>query len=376
MANPLTQTQLLEVIDRQFPDSYLDPIRNVGPGWEMYQGFAKVGERCSLAVSRAEDDGYILTAKGPKQATVAATFYRENAGAGAGTVLAGTIVKCSGGGQMFRTLAPAVFSGAALEVTVDAIAIGYGYEWNIKGKYTAPNGETAPGELDTVVLPLQDPPYWDPSIRVRNDTDADGLGRPGTLDALGDERGLPRQPNESDENYRARVRLLPDTITPAAFRRQLTQFFKPYGIDWWALETWQLSYQVCYDAPEVTTNALEDFDARVFTYDDPREHVPISNRWLDENDVEGAFIVELEPTAAIREYGMAYDDPETHIVTAAGRRAISAFDLSDVLPGDLFGGAYDAEDIGFDEMIVALAQLLESIKGHGIKATIHIAGDD
>lgn len=342
----------------------------------MYQGFAKIGERCSLAVSRSEDDGYILTAKGPKQATVAVTFYRSVATAGAGSVLAGTIVKCSGGGQAFRTLTDAVFGALDLEITVDAIAIGYGYEWNIKGVYTAPNGDTAPGELDTVVLPLQDPPYWDPTIKARNDADADGLGRPGTLDALGDERGLPRQPNEADGNYAARIRLLPDTITPAAFRRQLTQFFLPYGIVWSAIETWDYHYQVTYDAPETDTTPLEDYDAAVFTYDDPRVHVPIANRWLDHQDVEGAFIVELEELAAIREYGMAYDDPETFITTSAGARAISAYDLADVLPSDLFGGAYDAEDLGFNELIGGLVELLDNIKGAGIKATIHIAGDD
>lgn len=380
MANPRTQAELLDVVERQFPPSYIDPIKNVGPGWELFQAAAKIGERCSLAVSRSEDDAYIMTAAGPVAAQVEAIFYRANDDAGAVTVLKGTLVKCSSGGQVFRTTEDAVFGSTDLEVAVNAIAIGYGYEWNIKGKFVAPNGDSSPGELDTVMRPLQSPPYGDPTIQVRNDDDADGLGHPGTLDALGYERDVPRTPGEGDVNYRSRIRTLPDTISPAAFRRQMELFFKPYGLQWWLVETWQHEYQECYDAPDLAPTVYENYNKDLFTYDDPRTHIPIANRWLDESDVEAAGVLEIEAPQFIREYGFVYDDPGIVVpddfVSDLGRRAVSAFDFPDVYPPPMFGGAYDADDRGQAEMFTALAELLDGIKAAGVKITIHIAGDD
>src|ERR1043165_2427040 len=105
MPDQLTQDDLLGVIDRALPDTYLDPIKAIGPGYELLQAYAKVGERASLAVKRFEDDVYILTSKGGALATVQATLSRSPFTAGAGVMLAGTIVRASRGGQVFRTTA-------------------------------------------------------------------------------------------------------------------------------------------------------------------------------------------------------------------------------------------------------------------------------
>jgi len=48
-------------------------------------------------------------------------------------------------------------------------------------------------------------------------------GRLGYLDAIGDERNIPRSPNEADEPYRARVGEVADVVTPNAIRRALTR---------------------------------------------------------------------------------------------------------------------------------------------------------
>lgn len=376
MPPQLTQADLLAAVDRAIPDSYLDPMKVTGDGYELVQAFAKVGERCSLAVRRFELDGYILSSQGPRAARVLATFYRESAAAGAGRVLVGTLVRCSVGGQVFRMIEDATFGAADLEASAWAEAIGHGYEWNIRGPFIDRDGVSWPGELDTIDLPLMDPVFWDPSIQVRNDADADGLGRPGTLDAIGyGERDIRRKPNESDEDYRCRIRQLPDTVTPNAIARQLDLYLRPFGVWWYAVETWQHEYQECYDAPDDPPTAYELYDANLFCFDDPREPSPIRNRWLGENDYLGAFIVEVEMPAAIEDFGFAFDDPaadEADVTTPLGIRAFSAFDVPDELAPPALQPCYDGIDFGIAAFFEGLYNLLDEIKLGGVFVVIHI----
>lgn len=372
MATQLNHQALLDAIGRALPESYVDPLRVTGDGYEMLHGQASIGERCSLAVRRFELDGFIMSSQGARQATVPATFYRLHDGAGAGTVLAGTLVRARRGGQVYRTTENAVFGATALTVTVPAIAIGFGYEWNIAGPFTDPDGNMWPGELDTVDLPLQDPPFWDPTIMVRNEAPADGLGRPGALDAIGaDERGLPRQPNEADVNYRVRVRTLPDVVSPGAIERQVRNFLRPYGLTWRLVETWEHRYQECYDAPDDGPTPYEPYDANLFCYDDPRPPSPFQNRWLGETDHVGAFVLEIQTPPGIIEYAFAYDDEaldEEDLETPTGIRAWSAYDVPLEITAPSLVPAYDGEDVGLLEALRQLASLLDEIKAGGVYA--------
>lgn len=376
MADELSQDDLLAAVGRAIPDSYLEPLRDVGPGYEIYQASAAVGVRCSHAVARFDDDIHILTSQGGALATVPVTFFRSTAAAGAGTMLAGTIVRASRGGQIFKTVTDAAFGALDLESPSTAIAIGFGYEWNIRGPYIDPLGVTWPGELDTIDLPLQSPVFFDPSIVVRNDADADGFGRPKTLDVLGGERNLPRQTAEADESYRVRVRTLPDTVTPAAIRRQLGNYFRRFpGLFWQVIETWQHEYQECYDAPDVGPTLLENFDANLFCYDDPRPPSPITNRWLGENDYLGAFIVEVAMPPAISDFSFVYDDPAGDSIgtpSTVASRALSAYDVPDSLSPPALPPAHDGVDFGVDKLFTDLFALLDEIKAAGIYVVIHI----
>lgn len=375
MADSLSQDDLLAAVGRAIPDSYLEPLRDVGPGYEIYQASAAVGARCSQAVARFDADVHILTSQGGRLATVPVTFFRSSAAAGAGTMLAGTIVRASAGGQIFRTIADAVFGAPDLESSTTAIAIGFGYEWNIRGPFVNARGGSSAGELDTIDLPLQDPIFWDPTIRVRNDADATG-GRPKTLDVLGGERGLPRQTSETDTSYRVRVRTLPDTVSPAAIRRQLTNYFRRFpGLFWRVIETWQHEYQECYDAPDLGPTATENFNANLFCYDDPRPRSPISNRYLGENDYLGAFIVEVAMPSAIDDFGIAYDDTDADIVgtpPSVAVRALSAYDAPDFMAPPARSAAYDAPfDFGITALFTDLYAILDEIKAAGIFVVIH-----
>lgn len=372
----LTKDDLLAVVDRVIPESYLQPIKDIGPGYELYQAGAKVMERCSQAAARFDDDCHILTSQGGVLATVPVTFFRATAGAGAVTMLAGTVVSASRGGQTFRTVADAVFGATDLETSpVTAVATGYGYEWNIAGPFVDRDGMVWPGELDTIDLPLQSPIFGDPLVQVRNDAQADGLGRPRTLDVLGGERDLKRHPNETDTNYRARIRTLPDTVSPAAIKRQLRNYFRLIpGLYWQFIETWQHEYQECFDAP-ADTSAIEPFNPNLFCFDDPRPASPLSNRLLGNNDYLGAFIVEVAQLPAFSDYSIAFDDPatdEADVTTVIGIRALSALDVPDSISAPSLAAALDGIDFDLETYLGQLFDLLQQLKAGGIYVVIHI----
>jgi len=593
MTDQLSQDDLLAVVDRVVPETYLQPIKDVGPGYELYQGSAAVGARCSLAVQRFYEDGDILMSHGGVLATVPVTFFRTDFSAGAVRVLAGTVVSCSAGGQSFITQTDAVLGATDLEAPpVLARATGFGYEYNIRGPFAvasrdplgpktpptllsvtnlqsfipsvadritfdtpaglkkgdtlivvagtqagvaptvttqqwdtvasfigddsdsvviatyqvsgtedstltidfnqdmnsaelvacvlvyrnaqppragdvavfptsgpAPSfavpgrtpeavgdlyigvghdidnidtfvgvpgttlysqqatssalcvfhigatstsaipdqtlvmdtgtgavstfslmlrgvGQAAPGQIDTIDMPLMDPVFGDPSIQARNDFDSDGLGRPRTLDLIGRERDIERQQNESDQNYRARIMTLPDTITPAAIKRQIANYARQIpGLYWRHVETWDRSYQECFDAPEVPSPPGVGYDPTMFVPDDPRPPSPIRNRYLGNNDYLGAFIVEIDEPPHIAEYGFALDDPAdtlADVTSSVGVRAFSAFDVPDTLAPPALVPSFDGRDYGALKFLSGLFALLESIKAGGVFVVIHL----
>lgn len=376
MSATLTLDQLLAAVARAIPDSYLEPLRDVGPGYELYQASAAVGVRCSQAVSRFENDVYILSARGGVLATVPVTFYRDNAAAGAGKMLAGTLLRASAGGQAFTLRDTVTFGPSDLTASGTAVANGYGYEWNIKGPFVDARGGSAPGELDTIDLPLQDPVFWDPSIRVRNDADSDGLGRPPMLDVLGSERNLRRQPGEDDVSYRVRIRTLPDTVTPNAIVRQLRNYFRRFpGLFWRHVETWKHEYQECFDAPDEGPGVGEPYDSTLFVFDDPDPPSPIRNRWLGNNDYLAAFIVEVGNPEPITDFSFVFDDPaadEVGVPSTIGVRALSAFDVPDSVSPIAIAPCFDGRDFGIEDLLINLYALLDEIKPGGAFVVIHL----
>jgi hypothetical protein len=66
-------------------------------------------------------------------------------------------------------------------------------------------------------------------LTVSNTTQPTG-GTSAVLDALGDERDVPRAPGEDDNKYRIRVAQLPDTVSPNALRRTANRVLAPFGL--------------------------------------------------------------------------------------------------------------------------------------------------
>jgi hypothetical protein len=66
-------------------------------------------------------------------------------------------------------------------------------------------------------------------ITAANTTQPSG-GRSAMLDELGEERGVRRAPDETDEPYRKRLTLAPDVVTPKAVLRAANRVLAPYGL--------------------------------------------------------------------------------------------------------------------------------------------------
>lgn len=384
VCNPryFTQQDFLDLFDRFLPASYLDPIKNVGPGYELLQAYAKMWERVSLAIGHVECGLFITLSHGGVKATVTVEFLRGSGTAGSVTVQTGTLISASKSGAQFITLEPAVFSGAALgPIAVSAESVAAGWTWNVAGQLMTPDMEILAGEIDTIDLPLQDPPFADPTITVRQITAAVG-GQAAMLDQLGLDRSTPRSENETDSSYKVRIRTLDDTVSPDAIVRLLDRYtsqfeLQPYDF----IETWELRYQTCYDAPPPIP-ANPDYDTNTFCYDDPRPNPPFRNRWLDEDSHRGAFIV-VVPRLSGNDFGMAFDDTgsdtlASHTNASGFKRAHNAFDVPTSSNPAILQGAYDglggSDPLGRNLIYKNLIDFIKAAKAGGVDAVIELEG--
>lgn len=294
------------------------------------------------------------------------------------TVKAGTVVTSSRGGQDFWTTEDVTFYPGTLgPYAVGIVATAPGYEWNITGTVVAADGTSLPGDIDTIKTLVEDPPLGDLSIRVQHFASTSG-GADAALDQLGRDRGIERRTGESDLAYRGRVSQLPDTISPGAVARTCKATFEKYGAAFDIIETWDVTYQTCYDGP---ANAIagSNYDPTLCVYDDPRPASPFHNRWMDESEARGCFIVVVDPLPPISEHGMAYDDTaveasDLYYAVTEGSRAVGAFDVPSDLAFGYLQGAWDGYDVGASALLLGLWENLQGIKAAGVVAVIERNG--
>ena len=378
----IVYADFMALFDRLFPDHWLRPLLDTGPGGEILQAFARIGERASTAVEKSDACTFVLDA--PTGATATGTIYlaRPTALAGQVTVKAGTIVKASASGRQFIVRGDVVFGVGVtgpLAAVVDAVAVGY--EYNVAGTTLAASGTVLPTDIDAVVLPVQDPPFGDSSIYVHTTTTVAGTlgGAPAALNQLGVDRGVTRNPGEIDAQYRARVLSLPDTISPDAIRRALLMVMARFGysaanIATRHIETFELAYQTCWDAPG---NAIpgSTYNPDLFCYDDPRSYTAFNNRWLDEVEQAASFIFVMPMMGAVYDCGMAYDDTaltvaDHMVASTGGQRAHNAYDVTSTALATILQGGYDGWDVGLAALNKGIWDMLQEIKGGGCAAIL------
>lgn len=331
-AEEFTQEDLLGVLERSYPYDYFEGMRRKpSGGFELFQAASKVGERVSIAIGRRYCCSFVISAPTGAKSTGQVELYRENADAGIIRVLPGTRVRASGSGKDFVTLEPIIFSALDLGPhTVDIEALAQGYEYDVLGAAVTARGELIPGEIDTVWKPILADGNGDPAIdlalRVRNTAPTSG-GEDACLDSLGLERGIPREPGEDFEVYRARILNTPDAISPNAIRRGVNGVLKPLG------------YTVCLR--EVGTPLLPgfSFDAggradppeTCFAYDmdfdlQPEDRFKV---WLSYAEMRGFFLVGVPRLEEQLSGALVFDDTDL----------LNAYDTVDA---DQPNAAYDA----------------------------------
>lgn len=370
------QQHFLDLIDRLLPEQYLRPLKlNPDAGYEIFEAQSAVAVRLSEALHEIECGLVMLYAGGPQYATVTVQLYRENATAGAVTVRSGTLLSTSVGGRQFELTADVVFGGATLQVVGYARAVAPGYEYNVLGERTTAGGEVLPGDIDTIDVALQTPSYGDPTIKVKQEVDAVG-GYPDWLAGHGANRGLTQADGETEDAFRLRMRTLPDTVTPAAMQRIVGRILDPLGVPWRFIETFQLDYMTCWDAPSPNAGtptyqpALPtdpDYDPNLFYWDATHTTLlPYENRWLSQDDYTGAFIFVVDRDVTVEDYGFAFDDAGTTFgefvgATTGKPRGTPAFDVPD--PGEFFAAAaLDGADTKRDAAIASVYLALQQAK--------------
>lgn len=236
----------------------------------------------------------------------------------------------------------------------------------------------------------------DLTIQVRQPS-ATGGGSDAFLDAHGKDRGTPRGDGEPDDSYRGRIRALPDNISPDAVNRALQQLMFPFNLSFGVVETWEPTYQTCWDAPRDAIPG-SPYDPNVFVYDDPFPPSSLRNRWLDLNDMRGAFIVLLPNPMPIRDLGQVYYPPAgttaQHIpadppympagdhtdlnpvdyTNPGGLRAVPAYDVPTGIGFGLLEGSYDGFDLPRRTLYKTIFQTLQKIKAAGTSASVELEG--
>lgn len=377
-----TQQDLLDLLERVMPAGYLEPLKDPGPGYEILQAFAAMYAKVSKAVEVAGQNAQILTATSGKKATGTVVLSRSapHPDSITVTVKAGSVVTTSVGGRDFVTTQDVVFAPSDLgPKTVPIEAISVGYDWNVRGESVSASGEILPGDIDTVKVWREEPDYGDVTITVYQSAPTTG-GTDAALDALGNNRGLPRLNGEGDDAYRARVRTLPDTISPNALKRVIDSILLPVGGTYDFIETFVQSYQECWDAPGAAIPG-SPFDPNLFVFDDPRPAYPFRNRWLDLNDYRGGVIVVVEGLQPLRDTGMIWDDTNTiasQYVSSitGGLRACGVWDMTSTIATQhgFLEGAWDGFDLSLQSLYKGIYDSLQAAKPAGVSVAVELKG--
>lgn len=382
-----TQDDIIELVERVLPNHYTAPLKDPGPGWEVVQAMAKVGARISTAVENLGSGGYILSSGGPAQAVGSVELYRPAVHPDGITVVVkqGTIVRSSRGGRTYATTEDATFLAADLGPFLVAVkATRPGYQYNEPGIVVTLDGTSLPGEIDSIDTLVEDPDYGDATILVRHPVETTG-GADAALDEHGADRQIARSPGELDDSYRGRIRALPDNISPNAVDRALQQILFPFGLSYAFIETWDVAFQTCWDAPADLPLPGSNYDPNLFVYDDPRDPTPFRNRWLDESIARGAFIVVVPNLQPVTDRGFLWqsspasppDADAMDLLSTVGKRSLGAYDVAPAdLGTDFLGpGCWDGFDDGKNAVYSRLYATLQRIRAAGVVAVLELQGE-
>jgi len=369
-----TQAELLAIINRLFPQSWLAPLRDPGPGYEAIQAQAAGAARVSEAAANAEAALYVTTAPFGALATTTVAFTRASAAAGAVTVLRGTVLRARDSELRFVLQEDVVFGALDLAGTPAAALVQAEYQseaYNVAGPTVSAAGAVTPGQIDQIEVALQDPPFGDPSIVVAQLATATGGASP-WLELHGFDRGLVRKPGETADDFRYRLQIPAEVVTPNAIRAVVEAALQPWGVTAVFIDLSQPSYLPSYDMPP------GGLYGDLLCYDDPRPAPPFRCRYLTPGyDEVLAFYVYVPPMQPVRDTG-CYDDVAmvapgdfiSPLQPAQGVRAVQAYDLTAQSYAGIPAGCYDGADYGLAGVLGGLYEQIQAIRAAGVYATL------
>ena len=360
-----TEHDMLDLMDRVLPSWYLDPLKaNASSGFELLQAFGALMAKASLSVGQLQVLATLAFSSGGQAAKASVQFYRSSLASGAFTVQAGSIVSCSRSSRQYQLAQDLAFGSSDFVKAALVYSLGQDSDYNVPGPVVLQDFTVLAGEIDTVVVPYTSPPFADASLSVRQLADATGGTAP-VLDQIGEDRGITRSANESDANYKKRVRALPDTISPAAIQRHLDALFYPAGLHYDFIETWANRFNSCWNAPIGGPTDPVFGTLVALAYNDSRTDRFIP-RWMGERDHRGAFVVVVPTFPTIEDRGEAYNDPVTAATTTRGT---SVWNGPSDSPTDLAGVWNGQDSAGINSraaFLHSMYDLLRNIKGGGV----------
>lgn len=180
-------------------------------------------------------------------------------------------------------------------------------------------------------------------VAVTNPEQPSG-GRSPTLDELGAERKVYRNPNEGDDVYRQRVATPSDVVSPNAIRRAANRVLAPLGLTACLREVGtELFRGFFYDAGS-SSDAVQNPDEN-FAYDmDPELRPEDRFRvWLDLIEFRAFFMIGV-PTLITAEDGLVYDALVADNAYDALVPAGNFYDGSTTRADEVYTSVYNAVD--------------------------------
>lgn len=234
-------------------DDYQVDVWEGRDGEEFYRAACAVAAALLARASERLRARYILQATGAQRASASVRITWASSTVDAYGLRAGQVIaKTPWGVRYYLTEAvERAASEAAGSQDVGIAALWTGFEGNVEAEHisewalpggvdpaaqiawTAGTGAAGQSEFIAGIA--------SGDITIAGLTDATG-GADGTLDLIGIGRALPRSAGEGDAAYRARLRALPDVVTPGAIQRVVNAALEPYGLEATIEEPWDYGF--------------------------------------------------------------------------------------------------------------------------------------
>lgn len=304
----LTYDELIAVIERSYPKSYLDGLRSSpNGGYEQMQAAAKLLERVSRGVAELYCCSILAFAHGPAFTTGVVEFFRLVDDEGAITIKAGSFVRASRSGRRFVVMTDVVFGPTDLGPVVVSV---FGEEpdqtYDVQGVTITAGGESIPGEVDTIDATAAGSGF-DPNLQVRQLATFTG-GRTPCLDGLGEDLLIPRIADESDDRYRLRIIQKPDTVSPLAIERGLELLLGALGLHACLREVGTDRLQgFFYDAGSSADSPQDPDNNYAYDMDFSLRPEDRFKLYLNLAEFRGFMLIGVPPIPDLADFGMAYD---------------------------------------------------------------------